>query len=132
MAAYDAARLAVLLRGFSLEELSNMHEPLTMAKMKRFIVPRIGGDEAPVLLYIGVHRDHIIVFPFFCSCKHFVIRVMSEKRDKYCSHLLGARLAAEKKWYRVIDVSFKELWGIVTEIIYYGRSKTLRRKLYSG
>ncbi len=104
-----------------------------MAKLRRFIKPVLPGiDEPPVWFYIGERSDHVVVPSLFCTCKHFIIRTMCERVERYCNHILAQRIAWAKKWYREINVTRYELYIIIEEIIEHGRSRMLRKKIYSG
>ncbi len=123
------------IRSLSIGDLESISRAKTYAVLKRFVHIRLSLDKKAIdtklWVYIGVERDHIVVPETYCSCKHFIIRVMSEKETPVCIHLLAQRLALEKKMYRVVEVDIDSYVSIVREIIEYGRSRILRKKLYS-
>ncbi|WFO75744.1 hypothetical protein J4526_02435 [Desulfurococcaceae archaeon MEX13E-LK6-19] len=86
--------------------------------------------EYPARFYIGVKRDHIIIPGVYCSCKDYVIHVMSEKKSKACIHLFAEEAAKEKNLYRTIVIDINTLYKIINEIMLFDRSPTLRRILY--
>ncbi len=123
------------IESLSLKQIESMKKVVSSVALKKYIRVYIAIDkarlEAPIWLYIGVRRDHIIVPRLYCSCKHFIIRVMSEKRYLGCIHLLGQRLAEETGKYREVTADRNTLAVIVDEVLEYGRSRTLRKILYS-
>lgn len=104
--------------------------------LKKIVKTRIviGGSsiEHPIRFYIGVKRDHVIIPRVFCSCKDFIIHVMSEKKRRYCIHLLAERVLEDKKYYRSITIDINTLHKIINEIMMFDRSPTLRRILYKN
>ncbi len=86
--------------------------------------------EPPVWIYMGLLNDHIIIPKLYCSCKDYIIRVMSEKRRPACIHLIAQKFAEEKKSYKTVTVSLNDYFKILSEILKYGKSPTLRKVLY--
>ncbi len=116
-----------------LESMKRIVSPVTLRKFIKIVIKEGKSKyEAPIWLYIGTRSDHIIVPRLYCSCKHFVIRVMSEKQSLGCIHIVGQKLAEEKRLYRVIEMSHKEYLEAIYEIIRYGRSRVIRKILYSS
>lgn len=124
------------INGLSIERLESMRRIISPVALKKFIKVVVKGRNyrnlSPIWLYIGIKSDHIIVPRLYCSCKHFVIRVMSEKQSLGCIHIVGQKLAEEKKLYRIIEMTYGEYLKAIYEIIRYGRSRIVRKILYSS
>ncbi len=104
---------------------------ITLRKIIKIYIDMHGAlIEYPARLYIGVKRDHIIIPGVYCSCKDYVIHVMSEKKSKACIHLLAEEAAKERDLYRTIAIDIDTLYRIINEIMSFDRSSTLRRILY--
>ncbi|RLG83418.1 MAG: hypothetical protein DRO40_04680 [Thermoprotei archaeon] len=120
----------------SLKQLESMKRIVSPVTLRKFIKTIINEEksryEAPIWFYIGTKNDHIIVPRLYCSCKYFVIRVMSEKQSLGCIHIVGQKLAEEKGLYRVVEMTHKEYLEAIYEVIKYGRSRIIRKILYSS
>lgn len=120
------------ISSFSEEQLAKIPRIRSGVYLHKYIKVVVRCREkthSPIWVYIGSLNDHLIIPRTFCSCKHFVIRVMSEKKSPGCHHILGQMLAEKNGQYRIVYVDERELLNIVNEVIHYGRSKTLRRKI---
>ncbi len=116
-----------------LESMKRIISPVTLRKFIKIVIKEGKNKyEAPIWFYIGTRSDHIIVPRLYCSCKHFVIRVMSEKQSLGCLHIAGQKLAEEKRIYRVIEMTHEECLEAIYEILKYGRSRVVRKILYSS
>ncbi len=103
--------------------------------LKRLVKPRllfIGGDIEPhVWFYVGPRGDYVIVPKTYCSCKDFVINVMSRKKKRVCRHLIIQFIGSRKGLYRVVDIRDLETFSkIIHEILDINISPTLRKLLY--
>jgi len=123
------------IESFSIEQLESIARIRSSVVLKRFvkIIVRVNDREYDpgVWVYIGSRRDHIVIPKTYCSCKQFIIRVMSEKESPSCIHLLGQILAEERGLYRVVVADLDSYVKIVNEVIDYSRSRVLRKILYS-
>ncbi|MET1160764.1 MAG: hypothetical protein ABWW65_07380 [Thermoprotei archaeon] len=100
---------------------------------KRVIKPVIKGflNELPIWFYTGVRGDYVLVSRVYCSCKDYIINIMSRKSKKSCKHLIIQKLAEETNEYRVVEVEdLDTLYKIVREILEIGISPTLRGLLH--
>jgi predicted nucleic acid-binding Zn finger protein len=100
-----------------------------LRKMVRISLRDRGGD-APTWIYIGRRRDHILVPRVYCTCRDFVIRVMSEKKRLSCKHLIIQKIAEANNTYRTLNINVKEYVKIIREILNIGVSPTARKLLY--
>lgn len=129
----DAKTTRQYILSLTLDELRPMHELYSKVLMGKIIQPRITGfteEQPPVWFYIGEKHDHIIVPHTYCSCRDFLIRVMSKKQSLACRHLLMQRIAELKGKYRVVEMNREEYLRIVYEIVRINISPTLRKLLY--
>jgi len=105
----------------------------SQALLKKMIKPRLlfyRGD-TNIWFYIGTRYDHIIVPRTYCSCKEFLINVMSRKKKLVCKHLLIQELSEKTSNYRVVEISEPSLlYKIINEILDMNISPTLRKLLY--
>ena len=103
--------------------------------LKRLVKPRLLSIDIcpPLWFYTGVKRDYVVIPRVYCSCKSFVINVMSRKSVKTCRHLLIQAIGEENGLYREAAINdLDTLYKIVKEILDLGISPTLRRVLHSG
>lgn len=45
---------------------------------------------------IGNHDEYLVILPAFCTCEHFIIRLLNTQ-DEICYHILGVQMAGEIK-----------------------------------
>lgn len=105
------------------------------ASLKRMVKPilsYVGGEAEPVTwFYVGARHDHIIIPRIYCSCKDYLINVMSRKRRRVCRHLVIQYIAEKNGLYRVVSINDPDTYmSIVNEIIDIGVSLTLRKLLH--
>jgi len=106
---------------------------LTLRKIVKPILLFAGNAEPPVWFYIGVRNDYIIVPRAFCSCKDFVINVMSMKNKPFCKHLVLQFMSEAMNIYRTVAIpSISDYLKIVREILSTNISPTLRKLLYES
>lgn len=94
----------------------------------RFIKVNVDGKTL-IWIFMGRREDHIIIPRTYCSCKDFIIHVLSQRRKLFCYHLVGQVIAEREKKYREVNVDLKTCSIIVDEILDKGISVTLRRIL---
>ena len=107
---------------------ANAKEAVATLKVIRLKKP----DEIWVVL--GHHNDYIVIPFAYCSCPHFTIHVVGMGWHKPCYHLVAVELARRSNRFRDLSekLSRDELYEIVYEVLYEGRSRLLRRLIYSG
>ena len=102
--------------------------------LKRLIKPILQFNknvEPPVWFYVSPRRDHLIVPRTYCSCKDFIINVMSRKKKQVCRHLIIQYIGNIKKMYRTIIIPDLDTFlKIINEILDINISPTLRKLLY--
>lgn len=132
----DALSTYEYISSLTREQLSAMDRIRSIVTLKKIVKIIVrDGDQSlgpPTWIYIGIKHDHIIIPRFFCTCKHFVIRVMMGKNTLSCTHLLAQKLAEETNSYRVAYMDRGSYLNTIREIIKYGRSPTLRKVLYTS
>lgn len=89
-------------------------------------------DEIWVVL--GHNNDYIVIPSTYCSCPHFTIHVIGMGQHKPCYHLVAVELARRSNRFRDLSekLSRDELYEIIYEVLYEGRSRLLRRLVYRG
>ncbi len=78
-------------------------------------------------IFMGKSEDHIIIPRTYCSCKDFIIHVLSQKRKLFCYHLVAQVIAEKEGKYRRVNVDIDTCSRIINEVLEKGFSTTLRR-----
>ncbi len=84
-------------------------------------------------IFKGRNRDYIIIPEYSCTCKDFIIHVVSEKNRRPCYHLIAQKIAEIEKKY--LEVKIEEeavIDDILLEILWHNYSPTLRRILIAS
>jgi len=106
---------------------------LALRKIVKPVLPFAKNAEPPVWFYIGVKNDYIVVPRMFCSCKDFVINVMSMRNKPFCKHLVLQFMSEVKGMYRIVAIpSVSDYSKIINEILSINISPTLRKLLYES
>ncbi|NPA04555.1 MAG: hypothetical protein GXO09_00465 [Crenarchaeota archaeon] len=94
----------------------------------------LAGTRPRLWVVIGEEADYIVLPGTYCSCPHFMIRVLGEAEDKPCYHLVAVEAVRRGRAGRLVavDATTDELADILSEALLTGRSRTLRRLLYGG
>ena len=125
---------SMYLREKGFEEFKKDKTLQSSLALKRLVKPvfRFARDiESPIWFYVGTRSDHLIMPRIFCSCKDFVINVMSRKSKHVCRHLIIQFIGEQKGFYRVVELPDVETFvKIVYEILDINISPTLRKLLY--
>ncbi|HID65699.1 MAG TPA: hypothetical protein EYH08_05130 [Pyrodictium sp.] len=120
------------LRGELAREVENAPASAREAVASLKVIRLKKPDE--IWAVLGRHNDYIVIPSTYCSCPHFTIHVVGMSWHKPCYHLVAVELAKRSNRFR--DLSEKltrdELYEIVYEILYEGRSRLLRRLVYGG
>jgi len=104
---------------------------LALRKIVKPILLFAGNAEPPVWFYIGVKNDYVIVPRMFCSCKDFVVNVMSTKNKPFCKHLVLQLVSEARNMYRTVAIpSITDYLKIIREVLSINISPTLRKLLY--
>ncbi len=81
-------------------------------------------------IFRGRNRDYIIIPGYSCTCKDFIIRVISENNRRPCYHMIAQKVAEEERKYIRLYIEDDSLIDdILLEILWYEYSPTLRRIL---
>ena len=131
----DISSTMKYLNELNVDEIIRNKSLMSSLALKRLVKPILkflGRDvEAPIWFYVGTRGDHIIVSKTYCSCKDFVINVMSRKKKPVCRHLIIQVVGSKKGLYRVVEIESLDLfYKIIHEISSIGLSPTLRRLLH--
>ncbi len=121
------------INGLTEREIKSMPEIVSRAGLRKMVRLYIKeyNEWAPVWVYIGTRRDHIVIPRMYCTCKNFTIKVMAKKQELACKHLIIQWVAYKNKTYRKLELSVNEYLKIIHEIISIGLSPTLRNLLYT-
>lgn len=96
-------------------------------KKRRVIMVRSG--EKSLYLFKSRGRDYILIPGIACSCRDFEINVVFRGVRGACYHLVAAELALKEGGVRVLDVDEEAFERIFDEVLYEGKSLTLRKEL---
>ena len=100
--------------------------------LKKIVRVKIGDRNYFIHFYVGEKHDHMIIPFSYCSCKNFLIKVMTKKARLSCKHLLMLKYALDNRLFRTIRINNdKLLKNIIDEIINLGISPTLRKLLHT-
>lgn len=81
-------------------------------------------------IFRGKNRDYIIIPDYSCTCKDFIIHVISGNTRRPCYHLIAQKIAEEEGRYIELHIDEDSLIDdILLEILWYDYSPTLRRIL---
>lgn len=81
-------------------------------------------------IFRGKNRDYIIIPEYSCTCKDFIIHVISENMRRPCYHLIAQKIAEKEGKYIELHVNEDLLIdNILLEILWSNYSLTLRRIL---
>jgi len=106
---------------------------LSLRKIVKPILLFAENAEPPAWFYIGVKNDHIIIPRIFCSCKDFVVNVMSMKNKTFCKHLVLQYMSEARAMYRTVAIpSVSDYLKVIREILSINISPTLRKLLYES
>lgn len=110
---------------------------LSTLAVGRYVLLRAGPLEQ--WAYVGPQRHHLLIPMTYCSCHDFLIRTVAQKFPSreapagrppaFCKHLLGLEIARGRGKFAALNVTEEELRSVIREILKYGYSQTLRRKL---
>jgi len=86
----------------------------------------------PLYVYMGLNEDYLVIPRTFCSCNGFIIQVVGEGKRPYCSHLAALEIVGDDYIDLSERLTVEDVVGIILELLYYKRSKILRRLVYGG
>lgn len=114
------------------EEDPRVRAALSALTIGRYVLLRAGDLEQ--WAYVGPQGHHLLIPLTYCSCHDFLIRTIAQKPSPrgapaFCKHLLGLEIARRRGRFAALNVTDEELSSIIREILKYGYSQTLRRKL---
>lgn len=118
----------------SYEEFEKDRSLQSSLALKRLVKPIFvfaENIEAPTWFYVTPRRDYLIIPGLYCSCKNFIINVMSRKNKYVCKHLVIQYIGSRKNMYRIVKLSDLDTYlNIIREILSINISPTLRKLLY--
>ncbi len=80
-------------------------------------------------LFKSRERDYILIPRIVCSCRDFEINIVFRGMRRACYHLIAAELAMREGHIRILDVDEETFDRIFAEVLYEGKSLTLRKML---
>ena len=98
-------------------------------RAERIIRITSGGQKEYFWIFRGKNRDYILIPGYSCTCKDFIIHVVSEKARRPCYHLIAQKVAEKEGKYVDLNVEDGLVDDILLEILWNNYSPTLRRIL---
>jgi len=95
----------------------------------RRIIKLVSKSGRVIYIALGTTGDYLLIPRLFCTCKDFELNVVIRKVKGTCYHLIALELALRSNSFRELSVDDETLNDIIYELIFSGRSVTLRKKL---
>ncbi len=113
--------------------LSEAPPPSAKSVVGELKVVRISLTPIELWVVMGRESDYLVIRGTYCSCPHFVIRVVNGESTTPCYHLVAVEIAVKQGRFHDLSLSLSkdELQDIVLEVLAGSRSTTLRKKLYA-
>ncbi len=108
--------------------LSDLSDRVRESLYERRVLKLVCGDNH-YWFFNSKERDYLIVPKLYCSCMDFELNVITRGSKKYCYHIITQRCAEVSGMFKELLVDSETLNDIVTEVVYVGRSNTLRKLL---
>ena len=102
---------------------------LELVRLRRIIKLVDESKRRQVFIALGTIGDYFLIPSLFCSCKDFELNVVMRGSKGTCYHLIALELALREGKVRDVLVSDEEFMDIVYEVLFEGRSQTLRKIL---
>jgi predicted nucleic acid-binding Zn finger protein len=95
-------------------------------------VVKIAEAPAETWIVMGNTADYVVVRGLFCSCPHFIIRVVGLQNPAPCYHMVAVEIAARTRRYHDLTHTLtpEERLGIILDALAGAKSAQLRRVLY--
>jgi len=110
------------------KHLELMNEKIREALHDRRVI-KLSSDEVVIWVFYGKERDYLIIPKIYCSCMDFELNVIFRGVKKSCYHIVTQHVAEGSGFFRNLRVSNELINDILVEILYIGRSSTLRKIL---
>ncbi len=94
----------------------------------RVIILSSGGRKAHI--FKSRSRDYLVIPGRVCTCRDFEINVVFKKLRPACYHLVTTHIALKEGLAKTLNVPSDVYDDIITEVIYAGKSSTLRKILH--
>ena len=101
---------------------------IELVRLKR-IIKLISGSGKIIYIALGTTGDYLLIPKLFCTCKDFELNVIIRRTKGACYHLIALELALKSNSFRELRVNDDTLNDIIYEVLFNGRSVTLRKKL---
>ena len=101
---------------------------IELVRLRR-IIKLISESGKIIYIALGTTGDYLLIPKLFCTCKDFELNVVIRRTKGTCYHLIALELALKSNNFRELRVSDDVLNDIMYEILFSGRSVTLRKKL---
>ncbi|MCS7107946.1 MAG: hypothetical protein RMH77_04120 [Sulfolobales archaeon] len=112
-------------------DLSNLSDRVKESLYEKRVLRLVCGDTY-LWIFNSRDRDYLIIPRMYCSCMDFELNVVIRKTKKYCYHLITQHIAEGRALFKELHVSKESLNDILVEVLYIGRSSTLRKLLAYG
>lgn len=100
-------------------------------KMLVKIIVKNHVEQKGYWIFHGRERDYMIIPGILCTCKDFLIHVVSQQTKRACYHLEAQALAEQTGKYLTLYLDEQTMNTILIEILKNEYSPTLRRILIS-
>lgn len=110
----------------SIDDLSNLSDRVKESLHERRVLKLVCRDKN-LWVFNSKDRDYLIIPKIYCSCMDFELNVIMRGSKKSCYHLITQHIAELKGAFRELSVSDELLNDIFVELLYSGRSDTLRK-----
>ena len=101
---------------------------IELVRLRR-IIKVISGSGKIIYIALGTTGDYLLIPKLFCTCKDFELNVVIRRSKGTCYHLVALELALKSNSFRELRVDDGTLNDIMYEVLFSGRSVTLRKKL---
>ena len=101
---------------------------IELVRLRR-IIKLISESGKIIYIALGTTGDYLLIPKLFCTCKDFELNVVIRRTKGTCYHLIALELALKSNSFRELRVNDDVLNDIMYEILFGGRSVTLRKKL---
>ncbi len=109
-------------------DMGNLSDRVRESLHERRVLKLVCGNTY-FWIFNSKERDYLIIPKIYCGCMDFELNVIVRGSKKYCYHLITQRIAELRGMFKELQVTGELLEGILAEVLYVGRSNTLRRLL---
>jgi len=103
---------------------------LELVRLRR-IIKLVSKSGKILYIALGTTGDYLLIPRLFCTCKDFELNVVIRRTKGTCYHLIALELALRSNSFRELRVDDETLNDIMYEVLFSGKSVTLRKKMLS-